>query len=140
MRNVAKYAPAMLEPPPDARHDWQIMLELIVRLGAKSTAGRRVWRAVQRLYRSLYHASRKIKNIQDDIADGVSYGLAPTVDVVSDFSYTTDPRSPRPVLWSIGAVLTVTYAMAIGAEQVSIARVLLLGGIIAYTWFANLYK
>ncbi|MFA5939700.1 MAG: molybdopterin-dependent oxidoreductase [Sinimarinibacterium sp.] len=48
VRNVAKYAPAMLEAPPDARHDWQIMLELIVRLSAKSAPGRRIGRAVQK--------------------------------------------------------------------------------------------
>jgi outer membrane protein, multidrug efflux system len=37
----------------------------------------------------------------------VGYGYAPTVDVVSDFTYTTQPQSVRPVQWSIGAVLTV---------------------------------
>jgi quaternary ammonium compound-resistance protein SugE len=42
------------------------------------------------------------------------------------------PLGTAYAVWvGIGAVLTVTYAMAIGAEQVSIARVLLLGGIIA---------
>jgi quaternary ammonium compound-resistance protein SugE len=42
------------------------------------------------------------------------------------------PLGTAYAVWvGIGAVLTVTYAMAIGAEQVSIAKVLLLGGIIA---------
>jgi quaternary ammonium compound-resistance protein SugE len=42
------------------------------------------------------------------------------------------PLGTAYAIWvGIGAVLTVTYAMAIGAEQVSIAKVLLLGGIIA---------
>ncbi len=57
--------------------------------------------------RSDVRAAKLNVEVNERIAGSVSYGLAPTVDVVSDFSYTTDPRSPRPVLWSIGAVLTV---------------------------------
>lgn len=42
------------------------------------------------------------------------------------------PLGTAYAVWvGIGAVLTVAYAMAIGAEEVSIAKVLLLGGIIA---------
>lgn len=33
VRNTAKYSPALFEPPGDARHDWQILLELAHRLG-----------------------------------------------------------------------------------------------------------
>lgn len=57
--------------------------------------------------RSDVRAAKLNVEVSERTAESVSYGLAPTVDVVSDFSYTTDPRSPRPVLWSIGAVLTV---------------------------------
>lgn len=32
VRNTAKYAPALFEPAPDARHDWQILLALSTRL------------------------------------------------------------------------------------------------------------
>ncbi len=32
VRNVAKYSPPLFEPPSDARHDWQILLELGYRL------------------------------------------------------------------------------------------------------------
>jgi anaerobic selenocysteine-containing dehydrogenase len=38
VRNTAKYSPALLEPPPDARHDWQIFLDL-----ATSVRRRRSW-------------------------------------------------------------------------------------------------
>ena len=34
VRNVAKYAPALFEPPPDSREDHQILGELALRLGA----------------------------------------------------------------------------------------------------------
>ena len=34
VRNVAKYAPALFKPPPDSRHDHQILAELALRLGA----------------------------------------------------------------------------------------------------------
>ena len=57
--------------------------------------------------RSDVRAAKLNVEVSERTAESVGYGLAPTVDVVSDFSYTTDPRSPRPVLWSIGAVLTV---------------------------------
>ncbi|MFO1408677.1 MAG: molybdopterin oxidoreductase family protein [Steroidobacteraceae bacterium] len=33
VRNVAKYAPALFDPPPDARHDHEILGELALRLG-----------------------------------------------------------------------------------------------------------
>jgi len=38
VRNAAKYSPAVLEPPPDSRHDWQIILELAARLGGMAGA------------------------------------------------------------------------------------------------------
>lgn len=34
VRNTAKYSPALFEPAPDARHDWQILLDLSTRLMA----------------------------------------------------------------------------------------------------------
>lgn len=45
--------------------------------------------------------------VSERAAESVQYANAPTLDVVSDFSYTTDPRSARPVAWSIGALLTI---------------------------------
>src|SRR5262249_21130657 len=39
-RNVAKYAPPLFAPPPDARHDWQIYVELGKRL-ARAQGGAR---------------------------------------------------------------------------------------------------
>jgi anaerobic selenocysteine-containing dehydrogenase len=32
IRNTSRYSPALFEPSPDARHDWQILLELAARL------------------------------------------------------------------------------------------------------------
>jgi multidrug efflux system outer membrane protein len=57
--------------------------------------------------RSDVRAAKLNVDVSERAAEGVKFGNAPTVDVLSDFSYTTDPRSARPVLWSIGAVLTV---------------------------------
>jgi anaerobic selenocysteine-containing dehydrogenase len=34
VRNTAKYSPPLFEPPPDARHDWQILVALAERLEA----------------------------------------------------------------------------------------------------------
>ncbi len=43
VRNTAKYSPALFDAGPDARHDWQILLELARRLArAKGEAGFRV--------------------------------------------------------------------------------------------------
>jgi anaerobic selenocysteine-containing dehydrogenase len=42
VRNTAKYSPALFEPPPDARHDWQIFQELSRRLD--DAKGRRGWK------------------------------------------------------------------------------------------------
>jgi anaerobic selenocysteine-containing dehydrogenase len=39
VRNTAKYSPALFEPPPDARHDWQIFLELARRIDAAKGRG-----------------------------------------------------------------------------------------------------
>jgi anaerobic selenocysteine-containing dehydrogenase len=36
VRNTARYSPALFEPAPEARHDWQIMLGLARRLDAKA--------------------------------------------------------------------------------------------------------
>ncbi|WP_138436784.1 molybdopterin oxidoreductase family protein [Marinobacter shengliensis] len=40
VRNVAKYSEALFEPVPDARHDWQILLELAHRLEKARKGGR----------------------------------------------------------------------------------------------------
>jgi multidrug efflux system outer membrane protein len=69
--------------------------------------------------RSDVRAAKLNVEVSERGAESVKLGLAPTLDVVSDFSYTTDPRSPRPVLWSIGAVLTVPIydGGRLGAER-----------------------
>ncbi|RMH16897.1 MAG: molybdopterin oxidoreductase family protein [Acidobacteria bacterium] len=40
VRNVARYSPPMVTPPSDARHDWQILLELESRLGRQGLRAR----------------------------------------------------------------------------------------------------
>lgn len=57
--------------------------------------------------RSDVRAARVNAEVTERNVSSVSYGLAPTVDLVSDISYTTTPNSPRPVQWSVGAVLTI---------------------------------
>jgi outer membrane protein TolC len=57
--------------------------------------------------RSDVRAAKLNVEVSERSAESVKYANAPTLDLVSDFSYTTDPRSARPVLWSVGAVLTV---------------------------------
>jgi len=52
-------------------------------------------------------AARLNVEVNDRNVDSASYGHAPTLDVVSDFSYTSQPQSARPVQWSVGALLTV---------------------------------
>jgi outer membrane protein TolC len=52
-------------------------------------------------------AARLNVEVNDRNVDSASLGHAPTLDVVSDFSYTSQPQSARPVQWSVGAVLTV---------------------------------
>jgi outer membrane protein, multidrug efflux system len=69
--------------------------------------------------RSDVRAAKLNVEVSERTAESVNYGLAPTVDVVSDFSYTTDPRSARSTLWSIGAVLTIPIydGGRLGAEK-----------------------
>jgi len=45
IRNTAKYSPQLFAPSPDARHDWQILLELTTRLAARSRVAALVGRA-----------------------------------------------------------------------------------------------
>lgn len=47
-RNVAKYSPPLKAPPADSRHDWQILLELAIRLGSEPGLARKALRQVQR--------------------------------------------------------------------------------------------
>lgn len=53
IRNVAKYSPALFEPAEDARHDWQILLDLAHRLerlnGQSGPAQELGWRLFKRL-------------------------------------------------------------------------------------------
>lgn len=53
VRNVAKYAPPLLAKPADARHDWEIMLELTLRLSTEPGAERWQARASQKLVQRL---------------------------------------------------------------------------------------
>src|SRR5690606_34303191 len=46
--------------------------------------------------RSDVRAAKLNVEVSERSAESAQLGLTPTVDVVSDFSYTTDPRSPRP--------------------------------------------
>jgi anaerobic selenocysteine-containing dehydrogenase len=54
VRNVAKYSEALVDPGPDARHDWQILLEIAHRLEKKRQGGSLPlqtelgWRALRR--------------------------------------------------------------------------------------------
>jgi outer membrane protein TolC len=69
--------------------------------------------------RSDVRAAKLNVEVSERTAQSSNLGLSPTVDLVSDFSYTTDPRSARPVLWSIGAVLTIPIydGGRLGAER-----------------------
>lgn len=55
VRNTAKFTPALFEPAPDGRHDWQILLELAHRLERQRKGGRLPlrselgWRAFKQL-------------------------------------------------------------------------------------------
>ena len=40
IRNTAKYSPALFNPAPDTRHEWEIFLDLATRLGARGLPGR----------------------------------------------------------------------------------------------------
>lgn len=53
VRNVAKYSPALITKAPDARHDWQILLELTLRLSTEPGSERWQARATQRLVERL---------------------------------------------------------------------------------------
>lgn len=53
VRNVAKYSPPLLAKPADARHDWEIMLELTLRLSTEPGAERWQARASQKLVQRL---------------------------------------------------------------------------------------
>lgn len=53
VRNTAKYSPALYQPVPDTRHDWEILLELTRRLHSQSplkwAAGELQYQAMKRL-------------------------------------------------------------------------------------------
>jgi len=48
VRNVAKYSPPLFEPPPDAKDDWQIHVELATRIEQKRSLGKRIAGRVMR--------------------------------------------------------------------------------------------
>jgi anaerobic selenocysteine-containing dehydrogenase len=47
VRNVAKYAPALMKPAENTRHDWQILLELAARLSSRTPMEKAVWKLVR---------------------------------------------------------------------------------------------
>ena len=47
VRNVTKYTPALMEPQENTRHDWQILIELAVRLNAKTPMEKALWKRYQ---------------------------------------------------------------------------------------------
>lgn len=53
VRNTARYSPPLFNPPPDARHDWQILLELWHRLGLLANGKRLKDEATYRLLRRI---------------------------------------------------------------------------------------
>jgi anaerobic selenocysteine-containing dehydrogenase len=53
VRNIAKYSPALFEPGPDARHDWEICLALWTRLGLPSKLPGPARGLVERLFGKL---------------------------------------------------------------------------------------
>jgi len=53
VRDTVKYSPPLFDAPPDSRHDWQIMLELIVRLNARNGFERSLWRGLQGVVENL---------------------------------------------------------------------------------------
>jgi outer membrane protein, multidrug efflux system len=57
--------------------------------------------------RSDVRAARLNVEVSERNVASVAYGHAPTVDFVSDFDYSTQSQSGRPVQWSIGAVLSI---------------------------------
>jgi outer membrane protein, multidrug efflux system len=57
--------------------------------------------------RSDVRSARMNVEVSERNVSSAGYGNAPTLDFVSDFTYTTQPQSVRPVQWSIGAVLSI---------------------------------
>lgn len=53
VRNVVKYSPPLLPAAPDSRHDWQILMELVVRLASRNPLDRQLWRGVQGIVEQL---------------------------------------------------------------------------------------
>ncbi|WP_437959396.1 molybdopterin oxidoreductase family protein [Sorangium sp. So ce119] len=53
VRNTAKYAPALFAPADDARHDWEILVELAARLAAPGPAAGLAGRAARAVSRAL---------------------------------------------------------------------------------------
>jgi outer membrane protein TolC len=51
-------------------------------------------------------ASQNVAVSQRNVTS-INFAHAPTLDVVSDLGYTSQPQAARPLSWSIGAVLTV---------------------------------
>jgi len=53
VRNTAKYSPALFEPPPAARHDWEILLDLAARLEVARDGPSLKGRLTRAVFRSL---------------------------------------------------------------------------------------
>jgi outer membrane protein TolC len=57
--------------------------------------------------RSDVRAARLGLEVSQRNVEAAGLGYSPTIDLVSDLSYTTQPQVVRPVQWSVGAVLSV---------------------------------
>lgn len=91
VRNIVKYSPPLLPAPVDSRHDWQIMLELIVRLNSKNAFDRTLWRGLQRGLEAL-----KMEGMLDLMLRVGPYGYRPKSlskldELFSDFFFSSKP-------------------------------------------------
>jgi anaerobic selenocysteine-containing dehydrogenase len=83
IRNTVKYSPAVLEPPPGAKHEWEILGELTLRIleAKRDGAKRALWRFVR------------------------GRGLLPSPRTVLDFFLRTGPRGDKYLPWRKGLSL-----------------------------------
>jgi anaerobic selenocysteine-containing dehydrogenase len=87
VRNVAKYSPPLLPKAADARHDWQILLELAVRLGSRGRLDRALWRGAQALVERLGVEGLLDLLLRAGPYGGLPAGLAALLDALRGFLF-----------------------------------------------------
>ena len=109
VRNVSKYSGALLTPPDNTRHDWQILLELTARLSSNTRAEKWLWQGLKKVMRRIGPEGMLDLLLQIGPYGSLPMGLTPVAERTAQ------------TLTKVLAAMPVTQPLARQLEQMLLA-------------------